>query len=245
MSRHDGGTRQGSSMLPHIAWRLEAMIAAIAERRAPATGPIAQALRKVPRHWFVPSQGLALDDDGGAVPIDRDTDPHGWWDAVYSGSPIATPRPSERGGTAYTCVNPAPSAVADLLELLEVGPGQRVLEVGTGSGWVTALLCRLTGEAGGVTSIESDPAVAEAAGRNLAAAGIRPHLFVGEGARGCPERGPYDRVLVLAGSPESWTGQTRPGAVIVDARDGHAGHTGHAHRTVTPSVEYYSGLPDY
>ncbi|PZG03752.1 methyltransferase domain-containing protein [Nonomuraea aridisoli] len=222
MNRHDGGTGRGPAMLPHIAWRLEAMIAAIAERRAPATGAIAQALRKVPRHWFVPSVGLALDDDGGAVPIDRDTDPPAWWDAVYSGRPIAICR----GGSAYTCVNPAPSSVVDLLELLDLRPGHRVLEVGTGSGWVTALLCRLVGESGNVTSVEADPEVAQAAARNLAAAGIRPHLVVGDG---CPERGPYDRVLALSTVPDAWIEQARPGAVIV-------GGDGRAARLVAPET---------
>lgn len=222
MSRDDGGTRRGSTVLPHLAWRLEAMIAGIAERRSPATGAIAQALRKVPRHWFIPSLGLALDDQGGAVPIDRDVDPSGWWDAVYSGSPIATLLPHEHGGTTYTCVNPAPSTVVDLLELLDPHPGQRILEIGTGSGWLTALLCRLTGEAGSVTSVEEDHAVAEVAARNLAAAGIRPRLIIGERAKGCPERGPYDRVLALSTDPGSWIGQARPGAVIVGGCGGDA-----------------------
>ncbi|SEF73469.1 protein-L-isoaspartate(D-aspartate) O-methyltransferase [Nonomuraea solani] len=218
MSRHDGGTQRSSTMLPHIAWRLEAMIAAIGERRPPATGPIVQALRKAPRHWFVPSVGLALDDHGGAVPIDREADPPAWWDAVYSGKPIATPLRQGRG-MAYTCVNPAPSAVVDLLELLDPRPGQRVLEVGTGSGWITALLCRLTGESGNVTSVEEDAGVAAVAGRNLAAAGVRPHLVVGDCVRGCPERGPYDRVLALSTVPNAWAAQARPGAVIVGGSD--------------------------
>ncbi|SDJ31726.1 protein-L-isoaspartate(D-aspartate) O-methyltransferase [Nonomuraea maritima] len=214
MNRQDGETQRRPAMLPHIAWRLEAMIAAIAERRAPATGAIAQALRKVPRHWFVPSVGLALDDDGGAVPIDRDTDPPAWWDAVYSGRPIA----ARVGGSSYTCVNPAPSAVVDLLELLDPRPGQQVLEVGTGSGWITALLCRLVGASGNVTSVEPDPEVAETAARNLAAAGIRPHLLVGDG-RDRPAKGPYDRVLVLSAVPGEWVEQARPGAVVVEGDD--------------------------
>ncbi|MEV0613979.1 hypothetical protein AB0I81_11705 [Nonomuraea sp. NPDC050404] len=213
MSRHDGGTRRGSQTLPHIAWRLEAMIAAITERRAPAAGAILRALRKVPRHWFVPSLGLALGEDGCAVPIDRDRDPPAWWDAVYSGKPIATPLGAY--GTSYTCVNPAPSAAVDLLELLDPRPGDRVLEVGTGSGWITALLCRLAGEPGRVTSVEEDVRVAEAAARNLAAAGVRPNLVIDDRLRGCPERGPYDRVLAPSTTPGEWIGQTRPGAVIV------------------------------
>ena len=225
MSRQDGGAR---AMLPHIAWRLEEMLAAIAERRPRATGAIEQALRKVPRHWFVPSRGLVLEDDG-ARPIDRDDDPTAWWDAVYSGRPIATP--SAQGPSSYRCVMLAPSCVVDLLELLDPQPGQRILEVGTGSGWITALLCRLTGESGSVTSVEGDATVAEEAWRNLVAAGVRPHLIVGDPARGCPERAPYDRVLAPSVMPDTWVSQARPGAVIVGGNDRAA------MRLVVPSAD--------
>ncbi|MEV0822877.1 protein-L-isoaspartate O-methyltransferase family protein [Nonomuraea rubra] len=228
MSRYDGGPQRGSTMLPHLAWRVEAMIAGIAERRPPARGAIAQALRKVPRHWFVPSLGLVLDGDGGAAPIDRDLDPPAWWDAVYSDRPIATPLVA--GGTSYTCVNPSPSSVVDVLELLDLRPGHRVLEVGTGSGWVTALLCRLAGESGRVTSVEEDAGVAEAARRNLVAAGVRPHLVTGDCAGGCPERGPYDRLLAPSAAPGPWSAQAAPGAVIV-------GGSGQAVRLVVAGAE--------
>ncbi|MEV0236620.1 methyltransferase domain-containing protein [Nonomuraea sp. NPDC050786] len=203
-------------MLPHIAWRLDAMVAAVTEHRAPLTRPIEQALRAVPRHWFVPLAGESVERDGARVPIDRDTDPSAWWDAVYGGRPIM----------AGQCRCPAPSAVADLLELLEPVSGQRVLEVGTGTGWTAALLGRLVGQTGSVTSVEPDAAVAEQAAKNLAAAGAMPHLVVGDGAAGCPERAPYDGVHVTYAVrivPYAWVAQARPGAVIVCAfGDGHA-----------------------
>ncbi|KAB8196108.1 methyltransferase domain-containing protein [Nonomuraea phyllanthi] len=185
------------------------MIAAINDHRPPLTRPIEQALRGVPRHWFVPPVGEAFGDDGCGAPIDRDTDPPAWWDAVYAGRPIVAP-----DGSAC----PAAGAVADLLELLGPVPGQKVLEVGTGTGWTTALLCRLVGQSGSVTSVEQDAAVAERAAKNLAAAGALPHLVVGDGAAGCPERAPYDRVHVtdaVRAVPYSWVEQARPDAVIV------------------------------
>ncbi|MEQ4723553.1 methyltransferase domain-containing protein [Nonomuraea sp. B19D2] len=196
-------------MLPHLAWRLDAMIAAITEHRPPLTRPIEQALRAVPRHWFVPPAGESLERDGRRVPIDRDTDPPAWWDAVYAGRPILA-------GNGCSC--PAPGAVADLLELFGPVPGQRILEVGTGTGWTAALLGRLVGQLGSVTSVEADAAVAEQAAKNLAAAGALPHLVVGDGAAGCAERAPYDGVHVtyaVRTVPYAWIAQARPGAVIV------------------------------
>ncbi|MEV4108548.1 methyltransferase domain-containing protein [Nonomuraea sp. NPDC049695] len=195
-------------MLPHIAWRVDAMIAAITEHRAPLTRPIEQALRAVPRHWFVPLAGESLERDGARAPIDRDADPSAWWDAVYA----------DRQIMAGECSCPAPSAVADLLELLGPVSGQRVLEVGTGTGWTAALLGRLVGQQGSVTTVEADAAVAEQAAKNLAAAGAMPHLVVGDGTGGCPDRAPYDGVhgtYAVRPVPYAWVAQARPGAVIV------------------------------
>ncbi|MFI9838115.1 protein-L-isoaspartate O-methyltransferase [Nonomuraea sp. NPDC051941] len=204
-------------MFTHIAWRLDAMIAAISDHRPPLTRPIEQALRAVPRHWFVPPVGESPERDGRSAPIDREADPPAWWDAVYAGRPIVA---------ADGCSCPAPSAVADLLELLGPAPGQRVLEVGTRTGWTAALLCRLVGQSGSVTSIEADPTVAEQGAKNLAAAGALPHLVVGDGTAGWAERAPYDGVhatYAVRTVPYAWIAQTRPGGVVVAPYgDGHA-----------------------
>ncbi|MET7330086.1 hypothetical protein [Nonomuraea sp. NPDC005650] len=212
---------RGGVMYPHIAWQLEAMIAAIVARRPLLTRPTEQALRAVPRHWFVPPVGESLEGDGRSALIDRETDPPAWWDAVYAGRAIV----ADDG-----CSCPAPCAVADLLELLCPAPGQRVLEVGTRTGWTTALLCRLVGRSGSVTSIEADATVAEQAAKNLAAAGTLPHLIVGDGTAGWAERAPYDGVHAtysVRTVPYAWIAQTRPGGVVVAPYGG-----GHALRLV-------------
>ncbi|MEU7749335.1 hypothetical protein [Nonomuraea sp. NPDC049158] len=123
--------------------------------------------------------------------IDRDTDPDAWWSAVYSAEPIVTQL--DDGATAigqgdggYTSSSSAPGTVANFLELLNPAPGQRILEVGTGTGWSAALLCHLLGEHGSLTSIEVDAAIAEQAAKNLGGAGAHPHLLVGDGAEGWP-----------------------------------------------------------
>ena len=181
-----------------------------------------RAFRAEPRHLFIPRLGQVEAPGGGMRLIDRDTDPRDWWATVYTDTAIVTQLDDgatdiSTGSGDYTSSGSAPSTVADLLRLLDPEPGHRVLEVGTGTGWTAALLSHLVGESG-VTSVEIDPAVAEQAAKSLAAAGVHPHLVVGDGAAGYPRGAPYDRVHVTCGVrtvPYAWIEQARPGAVIV------------------------------
>ncbi|MGW0807857.1 methyltransferase domain-containing protein [Nonomuraea sp. NPDC002799] len=198
------------------------MLAAVVERRGPVPPRIEQAFRAVERHRFIPAVGLVLNDGERAL-IDRDADPDTWWDAVASNCFIVTQVADgaaslqDRKGI-FSSSSSAPSTVTALLNLLDPRPGNRVLEVGTGTGWTAALLAHLVGADGGVTSIEVDRQVAEQAAKNLAAFGVQAHLVVGDGAEGCPERALYDRVHVtcaVRSIPYAWIQQARPGAVIV------------------------------
>ncbi|MCA2189371.1 hypothetical protein [Nonomuraea cavernae] len=153
----------------------------------------------MPRHRFITPVGQAHDE--GVRLIDREADPDDGWDAVYSDTGIVTQLDDgdtdvRRAAGDYTSSASQPSMVADLLRWLDPEPGHRVLEVGTG--WTCVLLSHLVGE-GGVTSVEVDPAVAGQAAGNLREAGVHPHLIVGDGAAGCPERAPFDRVHVTCG----------------------------------------------
>jgi len=96
-----------------------------------------------------------------------------------------------------------PFVVALMVQMLRLPPGARVLEIGTGSGYETAILCEMTrraGEAAGVSiySIERYPTLAERAAQVLAALGYAPHLRVGDGAAGWPEAAPFDAIIVSA-----------------------------------------------
>lgn len=96
--------------------------------------------------------------------------------------------------------NSQPRTVEDMLRLLDVGPGQHVLDVGAGSGWTTALLAHLVGPAGRVRGVELEPALAAWGAANLAATGrswasLEP---AAPGVLGLPEHAPYDRILVSA-----------------------------------------------
>ena len=115
---------------------------------------------------------------------------------------------SERRSSAYDGplpiglgqTNSQPRTVEAMLRLLDVRPGQRILDVGAGSGWTTALLAHLVGPAGEVLGLELEPELVEFGGRNLAGVD-RPWASIrlaAPGVLGDPGGAPYDRVLVSA-----------------------------------------------
>jgi protein-L-isoaspartate(D-aspartate) O-methyltransferase len=96
--------------------------------------------------------------------------------------------------------NSQPRTVADMLRLLDVRTGDRILDVGAGSGWSTALLAHLTGPSGEVVGVELEPALVDFGRANLARTG-RPWARIEwalPGVLGWPDEAPYDRVLVSA-----------------------------------------------
>jgi protein-L-isoaspartate(D-aspartate) O-methyltransferase len=100
--------------------------------------------------------------------------------------------------------NSQPRTVADMLRLLEVRVGDRVLDVGSGSGWSTALVAHLTGPQGEVVGVELEPDLVAFGRRNLARAD-RPWARVEAaqpGVLGWPDAAPYDRILVSAEARE-------------------------------------------
>jgi protein-L-isoaspartate(D-aspartate) O-methyltransferase len=101
---------------------------------------------------------------------------------------------------AHRQVTTQPSLVARMVEALELGGGERVLEIGTGYGYQTALLCRLARE---VWSVELWSDMTDAARTALAGQGIaNVHLVVGDGTQGLPDQAPFDAILVSAAYPE-------------------------------------------
>lgn len=103
-------------------------------------------------------------------------------------------------GIGHGQTNSQPRTVEAMLHLLEVRPGDRILDVGSGSGWTTALLAHLTGPDGEVLGVELEPDLVRFGSDNLARTGqpwasIRAAI---PGVLGCPDHAPYDRILVSA-----------------------------------------------
>jgi protein-L-isoaspartate(D-aspartate) O-methyltransferase len=122
------------------------------------------------------------------------------------------------GGDLPTSSASQPNVAALMLKHLDVHGGERVLEIGTGTGWNAALLAHRLGPEQ-VTTVEVDPEVAAHARTALKDAGYGAvTVITGDGAEGYPPGAPYDRVIATVGCkdvPYAWLAQTRPGGRIV------------------------------
>jgi protein-L-isoaspartate(D-aspartate) O-methyltransferase len=127
------------------------------------------AMEKVPRHLFVPEEMR---------------------DRAYEDSPLPI-----GGGQTIS----QPYMVAWMTDLLHLKESDRVLEVGTGSGYQAAILCELAAH---VYSIEKNPELAPRAERMLRSRGyVNISIRVGDGTKGWPEEAPFDAIMVTAGAP--------------------------------------------
>jgi protein-L-isoaspartate(D-aspartate) O-methyltransferase len=135
---------------------------------------------------------------------------HQWRHAAFDG-PLDI-------GHGQTCSQPR--TVAAMLRLLAVRPGDRVLDVGAGSGWTTALLAHLTGPRGRVLGVELEPELVDFGTRNLDALHL-PWAGIHEarpGTLGLPDAAPYHRILVSAeprALPDELVDQLHSGGVMV------------------------------
>ena len=161
----------------------------------------------VPRHLFVPR--FYRSDQHGSSIVDAASGGE-WLSAVYSDIHLVTTEDVRSSSTA-------PSLMASMLQALELNGDERVLEIGTGTGYNAALLSERLGS-DQVTSVDIDPELVAQARERLEEAGYRPLVAVADGVDGYPDADPYDAVIAtcrLDYVPAAWLRQLRPGGVIV------------------------------
>ena len=162
--------RVRSRVPPDPAQRRHAMVEYQLRGRDVVNERVLEAMGRVPRELFVPEYLRDRAYDDAALPIG--------------------------GGQTIS----QPYMVARIAEALDLRGRERVLDVGSGSGYQAAVLAELAGE---VDTIERLPELAELARMNLAAAGYdRVRVHVGDGTRGVTERAPFDAIAVAAAAPE-------------------------------------------
>ncbi len=171
---------------------------------------VKEALIRVPRHLFVP--------------------PHISLDEAYANSPAFI-------GHGQTISQP--TVVAIMTEALELGGQERILEIGTGSGYQTAVLSLLASE---VFTVEFFPELARKACIVLTSLGYsNVHIRVGDGSAGWPEVAPFDRIIATAAAgriPAAWMNQLADGGVLVTPVESESGQDLVRYRKTHGRFEY-------
>ncbi len=146
---------------------------------------VLKAINAVPRHYFLTSAFLEFAYENKAFQI----------------------------GAGQTISHPF--TVATQTQLLKIEPGMKVLEIGTGSGFQTAVLCEMGAK---VYSIERQKVLHDNSKILLGKMGYKPHLVYGDGYKGIPAFAPYDRVIITCAVPvlpEELLLQLKPGGLLV------------------------------
>lgn len=184
-----------------------------------------RAVEAAPRHDFLSDRVWLVVGDGYEL-CDRRTEPDRWLAAAYADEAVVTQvndgrEPDDPADAWPSCSASAPSIVLTMLDALDLTPGTRVLEIGTGTGWNAALLAHRLGAAN-VTTVEVDPILTARARAVLHDFGFAPTVVCGDGRLGWPPGALYDRVLATCSVrrvPSAWITQTRTGGTILTPWD--------------------------
>lgn len=175
----------------------------------------------LPRHLFVPNWWAG--EDGWSLRAGADTE-EGWRAAAYTDTSLVTrvgtahadhAQPGDRPVGRPTSSATLPSLLVRMFQHARFGDDDTLLDVGTGSGYGTALACMRLGERR-VSSIDVDAYLTEAAGQRLAEVGLHPRLHALDASSELPDA--YDRIVATVGVrpvPTSWLTALKPGGRLV------------------------------
>jgi protein-L-isoaspartate(D-aspartate) O-methyltransferase len=178
----------------------------------PLSPAVRQAFLEVDRGWFVPFYYRRE----GKEWVQEET--RGY---AYTDSPLTTK--IERGRPVSS--SSMPSVMAAMLEALEIQPAQKVLEIGTGTGYNAAIMSKIVGKSGHILSVERDEDIGRSARERLLGASIENvHVTITDGFLGYQPEAPYQRIIATAAFhqfPRAWQEQLATGGIFVGNLLGH------------------------
>ncbi len=191
MNMEPATTTAGDGNVPALQHALVATLKHNGLLRSPR---LEAAFQPVPRHVFLP--GVPLKD-------------------VYRDGAVST---KHRDGVTISSSS-QPSMMAIMLDQLDLQPGQRVLEIGSGTGYNAALIAHIVGDTGHVVTIDIDEDLVDRARAHLVGAGFaQVRVVCADGALGYHDAAPYDRIILTAAAWDiapAWREQLRPGGRLV------------------------------
>jgi protein-L-isoaspartate(D-aspartate) O-methyltransferase len=181
--------------MDEIQVRQQALVDQLEKEDYITTSAVEQAFLSVPRHLFLPGEPL---------------------DNVYADRSVIIRRDAEGRPTSSSS---QPAIMAIMLEQLDLKPGQRVLEIGAGTGFNAALIASIVGPDGAVVTVDIQPDLVKGAREALDRAGYGwVQVIVGDGGYGYPEGAPYDRIILSVASSviaPAWREQLAQGGRLV------------------------------
>lgn len=206
----------------------EALVEALKSEGKLSSPLVEAAFKQVPRHLFIDHFFLLETHDRGVqwrqVQPTSVQNTDAWLRAVYANQPVVTAFDEYNTPTSSSS---SPDAMALMLEELQLTPGMRVLEIGTGTGYNAALLAHIVGDPHKIFTVEIDTTLAHRAQRILdQVTGKGVTVYAGDGLSGYAPGAPYDRIIATGSYhkvPLDWLDQLQPGGILVMNLRGHFG----------------------
>lgn len=186
--------REGGTIVSQTFLLRQRLVDGLKRANALRNVAVEEAMRAVPRHVFAPNAAIEVAYEDRVIGL------------------------KEEGGVPLSTIS-QPTMIAEMLQQLGIVPGQRMLEIGTGSGYTTALLAHLTGPAGSIVSLDLEPDLVRDANARFDRLKIQNiYAIAGDGAAGYAKGAPFDRILLTASANDieaAWWEQLRPHGRIV------------------------------